>query len=89
MGKHLWPARSQKSHDEKSSDGEGWVTATPGPFRLSGATDWIYLPESEPARFWRLVAAGDNATSPEHAWSPLGITFFVAESRALPAEQAQ
>ncbi len=70
---------------EKSLDGgTTWVAAAPGPYRLNGTAGWIDLPEGEPARLWRIVAAGDNATSPDHAWTVQEVGFLVDESNKVP-----
>src|SRR6266700_2300476 len=71
---------------EKSLDGGvTWAAAAGGAFRLRGATDWIDLPASEPARLWRLVAAGDNASAVDEAWTVTGLAFFILNSLARPA----
>src|SRR5712691_10371264 len=70
---------------EKSLDGGvSWVAAAPGPARLKGAATWVDLPEGEPARLWRLVAAGDNATAENEAWTVTGLAFFVLVSAVAP-----
>src|SRR5437868_2004960 len=79
--------RIEKSLDE----GANWVAAAPAPVQLRGYLDWIDLAESAPARLWRLVAAGDNATTSEHAWTVIGLEFLVLDSpepgmTAVPAE---
>jgi hypothetical protein len=38
---------------------------------------WIDLPACQAARGWRIVAASDNATDPEHAWTVTGLEFYV------------
>src|ERR1700722_7176659 len=79
------PYRQDLVRVEKSVDhGETWVAAAPGPFRLNGPVDWIDLPAGEATRWWRIVAAGDNATTADHAWCVLEINFFAA-SPALTA----
>jgi len=70
---------------EKSFDGRNWQAAASHSFRLRGAVSWINLPAGEAARYWRLVAGGDNATSPEHACAPLEIAFFVSPDRSAVA----
>jgi hypothetical protein len=71
---------------EKSLDGGvSWVPAAPGPFRLSGPIGWIDLPEGEPARLWRIVAASDNSSRADHAWTVQGVDFFIAEARTESA----
>jgi len=73
---------------EKSLDGGmSWVAAAPGPYRLSGTAGWIDLPEGEPARLWRIVAAADNSAQSDHAWTVQGIDFFVRD-RAYRARQS-
>src|ERR1700736_2007336 len=71
---------------EKSQDGgEILQPAAPGPYRLTGTRTTIDLPAGEPARMWRLVAAGDNAVEPDHGWSVMGLEFFVPEAMAASA----
>jgi hypothetical protein len=73
------PFRQDVVRVEKSTDGESsWIAAAPGPFRIDGATSWIDLPSGDPARRWRIIAAGDNASDLEHAWSVYEISFFQA-----------
>jgi hypothetical protein len=67
---------------EKSIDGHNWQAAASHSFRLKSAVGWINLPAGEAARYWRLVAAGDNAKLPEHAWTPLEIALFVSPDRS-------
>lgn len=73
------PFRQDVVRVEKSAnDGVSWLSAGPGPVRLRGDDTWLDLPIGEPARHWRIVAAADNATDPEHAWSVYAISFFEA-----------
>jgi len=73
------PFRQDLTRVEKSLDGgSSWIAAAPGPFRLQGERSTIDLADGEPATHWRIVAAGDNATGPDHAWSIYEISFFRA-----------
>jgi len=75
------PYRQDVVRVEKSVDGgASWKSAAPEPFRLEGEVAWIDLPEGEAARLWRVVAASDNATSPDHAWAVQELDFFARES---------
>jgi|SRR6266567_371797 len=75
---------------EKSLDGGlTWVAAARAPAQLRGESDWIDLPEREPARLWRLIAAGDNATESRHAWTPFRILFLVAQTPGPPDKPEQ
>jgi len=70
---------------EKSVDGgASWLPALPGLVGLSGMSASIDLPVGEPARLWRIVAAADNATGPEHAWTVTELA-FTADAAACPA----
>lgn len=73
---------------EKSLDGgETWQAAVTGPVRLIGKIARIELPAGAPAPLWRLVAAGDNATDLEDAWTVTDVKFFGEANLApLPLE---
>jgi hypothetical protein len=64
--------RVEKSVD----DGKRWLAVGSAPFELHGVTDRILLPETAPARLWRVVAAGNNAVTPEDAWTVVELAFF-------------
>ncbi len=67
---------------EKSVDGGAtWLPAASNPVRLPGSIGRIDLPEGEPARLWRVVAAGGNAVSPEDAWSVFELGFYAPEDK--------
>jgi formylglycine-generating enzyme required for sulfatase activity len=72
------PYRQDMVRVESSSDGISWSPAAESAFQLVGETAWIYLPKAEPARFWRLVAAADNATAPEYAWVVVELGLYPA-----------
>lgn len=81
------PFRQDLTRVEKSIDGgSSWIAAAPGPFRVQGESSWIDLADGEPATHWRIVAAGDNASDPEHAWSIYEISFFLAVAVGTSAE---
>jgi hypothetical protein len=62
--------------------GTTWTNELPEPAILFDEdTSIINLGETRPARDWRILAAGDNATRPEDAWAPLEIEFFVRQAR--------
>ena len=54
-----------------------WVSALPNVV-LTGRKASIDLPPGPTAQAWRIVAAGDNATAPEHMWRVFEVTFFIA-----------
>ena len=56
--------------------GGPWCAAASNPFRLDGCAGWIDLPVCPAARGWRIVAASDNATGPEHAWTVTSVEFY-------------
>jgi FkbM family methyltransferase len=69
---------------EKSVDGgANWLPALPGLVGLCGTSASIDLPAGGPARLWRIVAAADNATDPEHAWTVTELA-FTADTPASP-----
>jgi hypothetical protein len=71
------PFRQDLVQVEKSlNEGLQWTPAAPGLFRLSGEVSWIDLADNGPALSWRIIAAGDNAVDPEHAWSVYEIAWF-------------
>jgi hypothetical protein len=73
------PFRQDFVNVEKSEDGIVWMPAAgDGPARLKGPRSTIKLPAGTPSRFWRLVAAADNAVADGHAWTPGEINLFVA-----------
>jgi hypothetical protein len=81
------PFRQDVVRVENSVDGgSSWTAAAPGPFRLRGDTSWLDLPVGDAARHWRIVAAGDNATDPGHAWSIYEIAFFRAADADVSTE---
>lgn len=68
---------------EKSLDGgDTWLPVLPGPVRLNGTASEIDLPAGDPARLWRLVAAGDNQKSEADAWAVQKLTFYVSAEDA-------
>jgi hypothetical protein len=71
---------------EKSNDkGSHWTPATPDIVRLIGSDALIELPEGPPARFWRIVAAADNSSEPEEAWSVIELKFYTQFSASVAA----
>jgi hypothetical protein len=73
--------RVEKSID----DGANWIPATRDPIRLAASSASIDLPEGEPARCWRVVAAADNSTDPEEAWSVVELKFYTRSSASVTA----
>lgn len=74
---NAFPYRQERVRVEKSyDDGSTWVAAAPAPFRIAGPSTSLNPHDCRPARLWRLVAAADNATAPEHHWAPIEIVFF-------------
>jgi hypothetical protein len=72
------PFRQDVVRIEKSQDaGVTWAPAASTPFKVIGGVSEIDLPGGEPAQCWRVVAAGDNATTSDHAWSVIGLQFYM------------
>jgi hypothetical protein len=71
------PYRQNLVRIETSNDGHSWSSISPGPLRLAGRRAWIDVPDSQqPVRMWRIVAAGDDASNSEDAWTPINIAFL-------------
>ena len=70
------PYRQDAVRVEKSDDGKEWLPALPGPIVVRGYPSAIDLPPASAARFWRLVAAADNAKTNEHAWTVIEIALY-------------
>jgi hypothetical protein len=73
---------------EKSIDGGMNWLAVGAPFALHGVTDQILLPETVPAKLWRVMAAGDNAVAPEDAWTVVELAFFAVDTKASARRQS-
>lgn len=75
------PYRQDRVMVQVSRDGGvTWSDVLPEPARLP-QQEWsdINIPEVSPAALWRVVAMGDNAQDPSHAWTPLEIVFLVRD----------
>ena len=71
---------------EKSTDeGAHWTPATREAVRLIGSDALIELPEGPPARLWRIVAAADNSSEPEEAWSVVELKFYTRFAASFAA----
>jgi hypothetical protein len=83
------PYRQDVIRVDSSADGQHWEPALPGPVRVRGRPSVIDLAPAEPVRFWRVVAAGDNAKTPEQAWSVEELRFFgrIAEPKVAASTQ--
>lgn len=75
------PFRQDRVRIERSVDGgETWSRVRSRPFFLRGTRSSIRLAASGPATHWRVMAAGRNATSELHAWTPIQVEMFEARS---------
>lgn len=72
------PFRQDRVDVEVAEQPEGpWRRVLPAPVDTPEDIRDIFIKDSVVARCWRLVAAGNNARLPEHAWTPLRIEVFV------------
>jgi hypothetical protein len=88
-GNPTYPFRQDAIRVEQSIDGKKWQPVSPNPFLLKDSTSSINIPHTNPTRMWRIIASADNSKTPDHAWTPIEIMFFVdrlAESPLMPAD---
>ncbi len=75
------PFRQDLVRIQSSADGgQTWRDVTKSPLRVHAKVADIRLPRSGLAAQWRILAAGSNAQTGEHAWTPVRVEMMAAFS---------
>src|SRR5207248_2009376 len=75
------PYRQDRIRVQSSADdGSTWQDTLPKPVTIEGATSIVNLPDSAPARWWRVLA--DDDAEGKEAWSVIELRLLVSDVRA-------
>ncbi len=71
------------SIESSVDEGQNWIQHILVELDKSDRLSCIDVPSPRPAKLWRVVARGYNASAEERAWTPIGVDFFVTLESSL------